>query len=285
MTALRLWWRILRGGNLVMMVITLFIIWWVTDYALSSRLWMSIALGTATIGGAGNLLNDLCDCEMDALNKPHRVWLGTAVQAATVWRVYWALQGLVLGIALLVGVWQVAVLFALESAALYAYSKHWKCQPVVGNVVVAALCAVLVLQYWGLAYEALTPHWRGWLLSYAGFAFGSNWVREWVKDLEDRMGDAAVGCQTLAVRWSWRANRRGLLILWSAWLVGLCWAGYAGDFFGINQIRHIYGGIMISSTSYLSVQLWQLQTREDAARISQYLKGYMLLGMIGVLWG
>lgn len=268
-----------------MMVVTLGLIWWVTDYALASRVWAGIALGTAAIGGAGNLLNDLCDREMDLLNKPQRVWLDTAVSASTAWRVYWGLQGLVLGIALAVGDWRVALLFALESAALYAYSKHWKCRPMVSNVAVAALCAVLVLQYWALAYEALTPHWRGWLLAYAGFAFGSNWAREWVKDLEDRRGDAAVGCQTLAVRWSWRANRRGLLGLWGIWTLGLCWAGYAGYFLGYSQMRHVYGGLMIGSTVYLGGQLWQLETPEMATRISRYLKGYMLLGIIGLFWG
>lgn len=275
----------LRGGNLLMMVVALLLIWWVTAGVLPARLWLGMTVGTVVIAGAGNLLNDLCDCEMDALNKPDRVWIGAAVPPATAWRVYFALQGGVLGIAFWTGSWLLASIFMLESWALYAYSKYWKCRPLIGNIVVAALCGVLVLQYWVLAYAALTPHWRGWLVSYAGFAFGSNWMREWVKDLEDRSGDAAVGCQTLAVQWSWTNNRRGVLMVWSIWCMGLLWAGQEGDLLGFCQMRHIYGGIMIVGTAYLGYCLWHMKTAEHASQISQFLKGYMLLGLLGLLWG
>ncbi len=258
MKAFKIWWQLLRGVNLLMMVATLGLVHWMTDGALARALWLALTVGTVAVAAAGNLINDICDREMDALNKPQRVWIGQAVRLSTAWRVYAALQGLALGAALLAQSGALVGLFAQETAGLYAYSRHLKCRPLVGNVVVDLFCALLVFQYWALAYEALSPHWRSWLLGYAGFAGMSNWVREWVKDLQDQMGDAAVGCRTLAVRWSWAANRRGLLGLWACWLLGLCWAGLDRDFMGIHNIRHAYGGVMGVGMGYIGWRLWQL---------------------------
>ena len=134
----------------------------------------------------------------------------------------------------------------LTLLTLVGYAYALKCQPWVGNLVVSVLCAgVPALIY--VAEPALRdsfPHspLAQTLAAYVVFAFFGTWTRELVKDLEDRSGDAAAGCRTLAVAWP---RERVIAVAWASlffllsaiaylaavWYLSnaltnaLCWAG------------------------------------------------------------
>jgi 4-hydroxybenzoate polyprenyltransferase len=101
------------------------------------------------------------------------------------------------------------VIFPIVSFFLFLYAWQIKCSPVMGNVLVSLMCgAVPVIPLfaedraiWLAKFEAAESMYQatGLVWLYALFAFMTNLLREQVKDLEDFQGDAACGCNTLAV--------------------------------------------------------------------------------------
>ena len=95
-------------------------------------------------------------------------------------------------------------------ALLFLYSwklQHW---PVIGNLIVAALAAVVplitLIAHPEIAFIAKDPNTPLeelidciFILIYALFAFLTTLTRELVKDMEDIEGDRAIGSKTLAV--------------------------------------------------------------------------------------
>ena len=84
-------------------------------------------------------------------------------------------------------------LLGFAAVLLFVYSRFWKRALLVGNLVVAALIAAVLL-YGGWAVGAPEAAGVG-----AFFAFLTTLAREIVKDVEDVPGDAAADARTLAV--------------------------------------------------------------------------------------
>lgn len=151
------------------------------------------ALFAAVATGAGNIVNDCFDLEIDRVNKPRRPlpsqrlsrraagWLYVASSAALVGGALWILPG---ALAVLVLVWQVALL---------VYAAAAKRMFLVGNVLVAAVTSSAFLAGALLAGEpraALVPQ---------AIAFVFVMSRELVKGAEDVEGDARQAVGTVAV--------------------------------------------------------------------------------------
>lgn len=183
---------------------------------LNERIFGLIAAATVLSTLAGYIINDYYDREIDAINRPDLVVVGRHVPSGIVLLVYLGLTVLVHLLALRIYVllpeprsfWPL-ILFPVVSLFLFLYAWQMKCTPVLGNVLVALMCGAAPI-------IALFPEDRAiWLTSfrepdliheatglvwvYAIFAFSTNLLREQVKDLEDFQGDAACGCNTLAV--------------------------------------------------------------------------------------
>ena len=207
------WLRFLRWPNLVIIAVTMVLVRQVvlaphvTSFDMSNLAFAAMVLATMLIAAFGYVVNDVADLDIDLVNKPERVFVGRHISqpAADV-----AAGGLLVGAALLL-VWALPdwtlwmLVFPAAAAALWAYAVYLKCAPLLGNLVVAGLSALVpwvVLVAEGGLVETTAPHVPTLVGAYIGFAFVASLFRELVKDLEDRDGDAAYGCQTLAVR-SW----------------------------------------------------------------------------------
>lgn len=278
MRGLGAWWHFLRGTNLSLVVITLLLIGYKTRCPFGWGWLLAVTLGTVAVTAGGNILNDLEDQELDNLNKPNRVWIGTLLSEKQAWSLYLGFH--VLG---WLGAWwtgsdEIMGCFCMAIFLLYVYSTILKCMPVVGNVTVAGLCALVVMQYvWAVPLETM---WQERLCAYAGFAFGVNWLREWVKDLEDRSGDARCGCQTLAVRCTWDQNRQGLLVLWLLTTLGIIGGAYSVGLLGISRWQHVLGGVLVLGALGMGRSIGILRKQEDATRLSKYLKYYLGVGLL-----
>ena len=151
------------------------------------------ALITALVTGAGNVINDWYDHEIDRTNKPRRplpsgrisrrsairfyVLLGLALTAASVLVLPPAVAGIVI-------VWQ---------AALYLYALRLKRAFIAGNLLVA-----LVTSSAFLAGALLAGNTRASVVPVA-IAFVFVFSRELVKGAEDVEGDRSAGVRTVAV--------------------------------------------------------------------------------------
>ncbi len=164
---------------------------------------------------AGYVLNDYYDRFNDAMNRPGlAVWgriltpsFALVLYAMVVIAAHWMAFQLDRQLRPL-DHWPMWV-FPGISFMLFLYAWVFKCTAVLGNLLVSLLCALAPL-------VMLLPEQRAiWLTSfvapetihqavalvwlYALFAFLSSFLREQIKDLQDFPGDAACGCNTLAV--------------------------------------------------------------------------------------
>ena len=152
----------------------------------SGRALMWAMASAACLGGAANAMG-LAQMIMASDGETE---VSGAVTVRTATSVAIALA--VLSVVLAAGVSRTHVLLAASTGGLlWLYSASLKRLPVVGNLAVSMVLG-LALVYGGLAVGLSDA-----VLVGAAFAFLTTWAREGAKDLEDVVGDAADGAQTL----------------------------------------------------------------------------------------
>ncbi|MCB0523770.1 MAG: geranylgeranylglycerol-phosphate geranylgeranyltransferase [Lewinellaceae bacterium] len=217
--------RLFRIPNLIMVFLTMYIPYWLVLRPaileaggipmLTERLFNLIAIATVLTTFGGYVLNDWYDREMDAINKPRRVFWGKYLPANLGLIFYALIVTASHGLAFIINQelqprnhWPLWV-YPMVSFLLFLYAWQMKCSVIIGNLLVSFLCAIVPI-------IVLLPEERAlWLSSfvkpdliqkavalvwlYAVFAFVFNFLREQIKDLEDFPGDSACGCSTLPV--------------------------------------------------------------------------------------
>ena len=201
---------------------------------LSSGGW-SVPWGTVVAVGAtlaaANVDNDLQDVTADRINHPHRPLVRAHVnpQYAALWR-----SGLTI-VALLAAVWaglQPMIITGAVLLLLAVYNRQLKHVPLWGNIVVS-LAAMLALWISAPVHQWLQAP----LVVGAGFAGLTTFLREIVKDAQDRAGDEAVHSRTLATTRSDTTVSRIAMLGLSVVLLGvlLLTATYPG--FGLSGVQ------------------------------------------------
>lgn len=182
---------------------------------LTERTFNLIAAATVLTTLAGYVLNDYYDRHIDAMNKPKRAVWGRVLPPSFALILYAIVVGAAHWLAFLIDQelrphdhWPMWV-FPGISFLLFLYAWAFKCTAVIGNLLVSFLCALVPVvmllpeqrAIWLTSFvEPDTVHQAvGLVWLYALFAFTTNLMREQIKDLEDFQGDAACGCNTLAV--------------------------------------------------------------------------------------
>lgn len=218
--------RLLRLPNLLIVLLSQWLPYWYilrpailragAIPVLTERSFGLIAAATVLTTLAGYVINDYFDREIDAINRPERVVVGRHIPSGIVLVIYLGLTVIVHLIALRIylllpepkSFWPLLV-FPLVSFFLFLYAWQMKCTPIMGNVLVSLMCGAVPAipifpeerALWLASFlqpEAIYQA-TGLVWLYAVFAFAINLLREQVKDLEDFQGDAACGCNTLAV--------------------------------------------------------------------------------------
>lgn len=172
-----------------------------------------LSLSTVLIAGAGYIINDYFDINIDQVNKPERIIIDRVINRR--WAILWHTVFNVIGVGLgfLIG-WHIGVpLLGVTQLAcsglLWFYSTSYKRQLLIGNIVISLLTALTVMIvgfYEPQLYKSITPQnapadflLLRIILLYAGFAFLISMIREVVKDLEDIKGDEWLGCRTFPI--------------------------------------------------------------------------------------
>jgi 4-hydroxybenzoate polyprenyltransferase len=156
------------------------------------------------VGAAGNLINDYFDVREDRINKPERALVGRTVKRRVVVVTHWGLT--VAAIcwsgwlsSSIDASWPLVVVAAF-SLTLYFYSPVLKGRGAWGNVAIS-LCVSGMVLWAGLAATASAGDWMNLDSVWVAFGLilaGLNFLREWVKDVQDVEGDGASGHRTLA---------------------------------------------------------------------------------------
>ncbi len=283
-----------------------------------------LILSTICIAGAGYLINDCFDVETDLVNKPHKVIIDKQIDKNSAMRYYYGINavGIVLGfyLAWVIGDYRLGFIHLVTAILLWLYSKKWKQQLLLGNLLVSWLVAMVVLlvtlydaRLSGLishkvqafirtAIETLTGYqlvaeglpdianyellnfMSNYLLGYALFAFLLTFIREIVKDIEDIQGDRAVNYHTLPIVVGQQVSKLIALAI-TLFTMKLLFDFQLQQWQLSQYISVIFVGIGLQlPLCYFVFQLWKARFKPDFHHLSQLLKVVMLAGIAYLLY-
>ena len=202
-------WNVLAMGGMVWIVMR----WLGSDLTVlwhfESSGWIVVPM---LVGAAGNLINDYFDVREDRINKPNRALVGRLVKRRVVVVTHW---GFTIA-ALCWSGWLASnadnswpiVMVALFSLVLYIYSPMLKGNGALGNVAISICVGGLVI--WAAMGSDAIGSVNAW--TFALLLAVLNFIREWVKDVQDKVGDRAAHHNTMAMRLTPDQNRIGVFV-------------------------------------------------------------------------
>ena len=324
--------RLVRFPNLIIVGITQYAL----QYGILCPIWQQIGvkqmfppfqffwltLTTILIAASGYVVNDIEDVEIDRLNKPeHKRIVGKIYPLSICWKIYYILVifGFIMNCCMIfyISDFIQILIYPFAVLLLWAYSKWFKRQFLIGNIVVAGFCAFVawvvfyfqslsmndvsmptfsdIQRVFSVDTRLFTPELDGEVgfktfqihyvisifIGYGLFAFISTLFREIIKDIEDVWGDKAQGCQTLPVVIGVEASRKvalGVGIVFVSMII----------FCNFLLKNHIFKILILDITILLPLvyTLYLLsisKEKTDFAFISKLSKLIMLSGLIFIL--
>jgi 4-hydroxybenzoate polyprenyltransferase len=321
MLSLTVFARLIRLPNLVIVLITQYILQYfilvpalqyyhIFSPTLGKREFFLLVLSTILIAASGYIINDIEDRDIDALNKPQKQLVGKLITVEMSYQLYASVVALGLLISAYLA-WFIRdfgqlLLYPLAVAMLWAYSKWWKKQALIGNLVVSFFCAFvagIVLyaergsfalfwkEYWFKLHNAgFSTYTEGGakavqvFADYMWFGFFSTLFREIVKDLEDVEGDAAQGCRTLPIV----AGAKVAKIV--AFIAAILFLYKTFLFLEFQYMRNNFMGIyifilgIIIPILYACMLLLKAKEKHDYSFLSKLAKFIMLSGLIYLIF-
>ncbi len=254
------------------------------------------------IAGAGYIINDYFDINIDAINKPQRMVIGKTIKRRWAIIFHWLFSGMGILLSVYVTyktkVWPIAIVNFICVLALWFYSTNFKKQLLSGNLVIAGLTAwtILVVYFFvgadlfsinGWAAETNSFNVRRlfkFTLLYAGFAFVTTLIREVIKDLEDMEGDRKYGCNTMPIAWGVPTSK----VFTAVWII------VAGATLIIVQLYTWQSGKWIAALYFLFFIIYPLfyllrkfkiaKTSADYGKLSNIIKLIILAGILSMLF-
>jgi len=184
--------QITRPHNMLAASLSVAAGYWIADGRDAGAIWPA-ALITALVTGAGNVINDWYDHDIDRTNKPRRPLPSGRISRQAAIRFYALLCVVVTVASFLVLPLTVAVIVVLWQLALYLYAARLKRSFVGGNLLVASITSSAFLA------GALLAGRPGASVVPMAIAFVFVFSRELVKGAEDVEGDREAGVRTVAV--------------------------------------------------------------------------------------
>ena len=189
--------------------------------------------------------------------------------------------------------WYLIIANTVCVALLWLYSTTFKRQLLIGNIVISLLAAwtVLILFFAQVPFSEafnskneITLKFFRLAFLYAGYAFIISLIREAIKDIEDREGDAQYGCRTLPIY----AGTRTTKIYISIWIVVLTAALIILQLY-ILQFQWFFAVLytivlIICPLIYLLRQLLKAQAISDFSKLSALTKLIMLTGILSMIF-
>lgn len=272
--------------------------WRIAGVKLDPHYFLLLVLSSVFIAAAGYIINDYFDLNIDQINKPASIVIQKYISRR--WAIAWhgLLSAAGVGIAFYLS-WKLrnpVIGFANFGCVLllWLYSTSFKKQLLVGNVLISLLTAWVILviyfaelsisRFGEAAYRDSIKSIFKFTIIYSSFAFIISLIRELVKDMEDREGDARYGCKTMPIVWGMPATRYFVMI----WVFILAAALVIILLYGL--LKGWWLGVLYCITFILFplVRLYaglrKAGAKEDYHRLSSLVKGIMLAGILTMLF-
>ena len=232
-----------------------------------------LSLATFLITAAGYIINDYFDIKIDFINRPEQVVVGKTFKRrwAMVLHTSFSFTGVLLGVLLW---WPIGVINFFTSLLLWWYSYQLKRLPIVGNLLVSFLTGIAIA-----IVGLLFPHNLRLVLTFAGFAFSINFIREIVKDMEDLRGDMHFGLKTLPIK---------LGIARTKWFLFIYVIGFQATLIAQGIILNdfvliAYFVALIVPMAFLLYRLYWADTKRKFGWLSVYCKVLMVIGILSMM--
>lgn len=255
-----------------------------------------VILSTTLIAFGGYLVNDLFDQEIDKQNRPGKNLFEKPFYQKHGIKVYFFVNLIGLGIGLIFSL-QMLLLHIVCVAFLYVYASHFKGKPIIGNLLVASMQAAVFIsvllvirskaQFLGhLSGISIEPEYLNFFWVVLAFSWLTGWIREWIKDMEDRKGDEGAGLKTAALVFSEKSNRQliAALCLVLSLGVGLFTAMLHfefGDGFK-DVLNYYYLFLMFPICLRAFLMVLRAKEQKDWAKLSQWMKVIMFAGVLSI---
>lgn len=265
-----------------------------------------LVCSTVLIAAGGYVVNDIEDVDIDRLNKPeHKRIVERIYPLSMCWKIYWFIT--ILGffislyLAFFIHDFLQLVIYPAAVVLLWAYSKWFKRQFLIGNVVVAGFCAFVS---WVVFYAQSLPQYVSYYMTdifyghtfkqfdipeaaktvfigYAIFAFISTLFREIIKDMEDVTGDKAQGCQTLPIVLGIKTTKIVAFMVGFLFILAVLFFSFT---LKDNYLKLFFLNVTITlPVCYALFLLIKAKEKADYARLSKLAKLIMLSGLIFIL--
>lgn len=303
--------RLLRWPNLVFIAITQILFHYcivlpaANSHAfplhLQQHLFWLIVATSVLIAGAGYIINDYFDINIDQVNKPDRMVVDRIItrRMAIFWHLLFSGIGIVLSVYVgyklhnpLIGIGNILCVILL-----WVYSTTYKRQMIVGNVLISLLTAWVIL----IMLVAELPGWWNSIKTaadmqasvarlsrigvlYAAFAFILSLIREVVKDMEDMEGDRRAQCKTLPIVYGVNASK----VFAGTWLAILIVMLFVMQTY-VLIFQWWYASLYLLVTVTIPLlllfkHLFRATTTAHFAQVSSWLKWIMLSGICSMVF-
>ncbi len=254
-----------------------------------------LLVASVLIAGAGYIINDYFDINIDEVNKPEKMVVDKVINRR--WAIAWHLILSAFGVlltALALPVrekWYLVLANIFCVFLLWFYSTTFKRKLLIGNIAISLLTAWTILLIF-LSKVSFTdafaaahpgqPKFFRFAFLYAGFAFIISLIREAVKDVEDMPGDERYGCRTMPIVWGVNAAK----VYIAVWLIILISILIVIQVY-ILQFQWWWAVVycvllIILPLLYIFRKLFKAVTVQDYHQLSTLLKLTMLTGIVSM---
>ncbi len=258
------------------------------------------------IAAGANVINDLCDLDIDRINRPQRVLPSERLMPAAA--LAFTIFLLACGNFFSIFINKAALMIAVGSSILLVvYSLRLKRQPLTGNLAVSAATALAFI-YGAIAAQAglsraeasdgilgmsslndvvtLASSWhRDWRAGIfpAAFSFLFHFGREVIKDIEDQAGDRAMRARTLPLVYGLGAAQAAATVAFVLLILATLLPFYRG-IYNITYLWIVIGGVDLVLVAAIYV-LWKNPAPPRMRQLSAVLKADMLIGLAAIYFG
>jgi geranylgeranylglycerol-phosphate geranylgeranyltransferase len=267
---------IIRPLNLVITAFASFAAYFIVAEVIDYRNLILIVLSTVLTAGAGNIINDIIDIDIDLINKPNRPLPSKNMTVGSAYILYSALVAASLITGYFLGYHSFAAVILVNFILLF-YTIFLKRRPFWGNFVVAFISGYL-FYFCSITtgnFEKIIP------LAVSAFLF--HFIREIIKDLADIKGDSIRKAETMAIKLGAKKTVSMVTALLSFLILYLAYLILYGNY------KIYFSAVIITAVIpviiFVLISLKKKSGQVNFERLSLIMKADMFFGIIAFYLG
>lgn len=269
--------KILRPLNFLIAFFTIYVSVIIADKSLTFSLKAFFgSLAGSLIGGAGMVINDYFDVEIDKVNRPERPIPSGKISLGSALVYYFVLNSVALFLVIQTNIY--AFMIALISViVIFFYSYKLKSKGLVGNFVVGFMTGLAFI-FGGVIGENVVPLLFPFILGLL-----INFAREILKDVEDIEGDRIKNLQTFPIIYGEDKAIKIFSILIGITIVST----FIPYFLNIYNVYYLLIILLVVDLPLVySIKIVSKKpTKAELRKINEFIKYEMIFGLIAIYVG